>query len=37
MGQWARGTVVEITDAEEKKRNKNEKKWGQFKRPLGPH
>ena len=33
MDQWAR-RVVEITDAEQKKRMK---KWGQFKKPLGKH
>ena len=27
--------IVEITDDEQKKRKKNEKKWGKFKRPLG--
>ena len=29
--------VVEIIDNEQKKKKKDEKKWGQFKRPLGQH
>ena len=29
--------VIEIIDNEQKKKKKDEKKWGQFKRPLGQH